>query len=347
MKQNRLLIITIIVTVLYMPVMIFVFVHSAVYAGNMRLDDLSYSDGSDAVNMTLDVESDIRVVDGIEEGTVISLGIPLDYETETDKIGIYEDKAESLIVIKIPTEDKSFYYRNELTGSQKGIDSVVFDYSDNTAEFRVTTDGYYIPILHLIPNELYLELNTPKELYGHVYLIDAAHGGEDTGNSAYGVNEKDVTLGIAKAVSDVAAATGVGGIYLTRSTDEAVSEADRLKLIELLNPDIYVTIHTDSDGETRVTNGIRGVTNDQAELNDVRGLIAVLAQETGQQDLGVTLQDNMEGGDGQELPLREVEIYTGYVTNKAEAMKMSEETYALTVAKVIYAWLMQEDNSGQ
>ncbi len=341
MRRNRLLLITVIAFVIYMPVMIFLFVFNTIYAGNWNLEDVAEDIGSDAVNMTLNVESNIQVVDGLEEGIVVSLGIPLDYETDTDKIEIIEDKAASLITIKIPTEDKSFYYRNELTGSQKGIDSVIFDYSEKNAEFSVKTDGYYIPIVHMIPRQLCLELNTPKELYGHVYVIDASHGGEDIGNSAYGVNEKDVTLNIAGEVSDIAESLGTGGVYLTRSSDEAVSDVDRAKLIELLRPDIYVTLHIDADRNTRVTNGVRGVTNDQSGINDLRALVAVIARETGQKDIGVTVEKAKQEDEKSHSP-READIYLGYVTNKAEAMKMNEDTYAQTVAKVIYSWLMQE-----
>ena len=339
MRKYGLLIFAIITTAICMPVMLYLYAGNSVYAGNMRLEDAPSVDDSDAVNMTLDAEGDIQVVEGMAGGVVASLGIPLDDDTKKDKISVYEDKAASLIRIMIPTPDKSFYYRNQLTGSQKGIASLSFDHTGRVAEFNITTDGYCIPTVHMMQKELYLELNTPKELYGHVFVIDAAHGGEDIGNSAYGASEKEITLKIAGAVSDMAASSGIGGIYLTRSTDEAVSGEDRAKLTELLKPDVYVTLHVDADGDTRVTNGIRAVTNDSGKVNDVRGLVAVLAKETGQQDLGVTVEE----GDAQAAQVREVDIYTGYITNKAEALKMSEESYAGTVAKVILAWLMQED----
>ena len=342
MKKNRLLIITVAATVIFMPVMLFLFAENSTYAGNMKLEDKLTHEASDAVNMTLDAGSDIQVVQGKGAKSGLSLGIPLEHGTETDRIEIEEDKAASLITIRVPTEDKSYYYRNELTGSQKGIDSIAFDYADNAAEFIITTDRYYVPTLYMTPEELYLELNTPKELYGHVYLVDAAHGGEDTGNSAYGINEKDITLSVAKAVSDIAATTGTGGIYLTRRTDEAVSEEDRKKMIELLKPDIYITLNAEADGNTRTTNGIRGETNEPEKENGIRGLIAVLASETDQKDMGVIVK---ETDDPQNEPyVCEVDIYTGYVTNKTEAMKMADETYARTAAKVIYAWLMQEEN---
>ncbi|MBO4337582.1 MAG: hypothetical protein J5842_05885, partial [Lachnospiraceae bacterium] len=57
----------------------------------------------------------------------------------------------------------------------------------------------------------------------------------------------------------------------------------------------------------------------------------------------VSVKTEDEEGEARDQNLREVDIYTGYITNKAEAMKMSEESYARTVAKVIFAWLLQED----
>lgn len=342
LKKSLLLKITVVATIICMPVLLFLFAKNPAFAGNMILEDVSKKDTSDAVNMTLDSEGDIQVVRGIAEGTVVSLGIPLDYDTETDTISVYEDKASSLIRIRIPTTDKSFYYRNQLTGTQKGISSLVYDYKNKAAEFNITTDGYYISTVHITPGDLYLELSTPKELYGHVFVIDAARGGEDPGNSAYGVCEKDVTLKIAKAISDIAASKGEGGFYLTRSTDEAISDEDREKLIELLKPDVYLTLHVDADGETRVTNGVRGETNELGKGRNVKGLISVIAAENGQQDLGAAVIDDNPGADDQTKAVRRVDIYTGYVTNKAEALKMADDSYAETIAKVIYAWLMQE-----
>ncbi len=343
MKKYGLLITSLITTIVCMPVMVYLFLGNSVYAGDMKLDDGAPEYGSDVVNMTLEGESEIQVVEGLSPATPVSLGIPLDSEVKTDRISVFEDKAESLIRIRIPTRDKEFYYKNQLTGSQKGIDSLSFEHVDRAAEFDIHTEGYYIATVHMTPKVLYLELNTPNELYGHVYVIDASHGGEDRGNSAYGIVEKDLTLDIAKEISDMAASAGVGGVYLTRSTDEAISDEDREKLIGLLKPDVYLTLHVDADSSTRVTNGVRGVTNEEQGQINARGLISVLASETGQQDLGVTVEKAEPVEDRDQVKVNEIDIYTGYVTNKADALKMSEETYPATVAKVIFAWLMQEE----
>ncbi|MBO4337071.1 MAG: hypothetical protein J5842_03265, partial [Lachnospiraceae bacterium] len=96
---------------------------------------------------------------------------------------------------------------------------------------------------------------------------------------------------------------------------------------------------------TRVTNGVRGESNAAGKEINARGLIAVIAEETGQQDLGVTIADDKSAPDASDRDVRKVDVYTGYVTNKAEALKMAEDSYAGTVAKVIYAWLMQEESN--
>ncbi|MBR1524355.1 MAG: N-acetylmuramoyl-L-alanine amidase [Lachnospiraceae bacterium] len=341
MKKHGLLILTIITTLVCMPVMLFLFSQNEVFAGNMLLEDAMSDEDSEAIKMSLDSESNIQVVEGMEDGVEASLGIPLEYDTEIDRINVYEDKSASHIKITIPTEEKNFYYRNELTGSQKGIAELSYDYVDaeGNAEFDIITDGFYISTVHLTQNEIYLELNTPKELYGHVYVIDASHGGEDTGDSAYGIEEKNVTLGIAQEIDTLAKADEAGGFYFTRYQDEDVSAESRAKLISLLRPDYSISIHTNADGDTRVTNGICAIVNNPDDLNEVTRLISVIATETGQKDLGVTSQPSED-----DPVSHRIYIYTGYVTNKAEALQMGSDEYISKVGGVIYAWLLHEDN---
>ena len=342
MKENRLLIITVIAAVVFMPAMLFVFSRNQALAGNMVLEDaVMIPDDTDAVDTTLNVESNIKVVEGVSPDVDVSIGIPLNYDVETDNITVHEDKAGSLIRIAIPSDDKDFYYRNQLTGSQKGIASMTYGYADGIADFDIKTDGYYIPTVHLTPKELSLELTRPEELYGQVFLIDASHGGEDTGNCAYGVMEKDVNLRIAKAIAARAEASDEGGFYLTRGSDEKIAEEDRQKLTELLNPEIYIALHVNADKDTRVTNGISAVVGNPDDEKKVGKLISVIAEETGQKDLGVKTDPAVTYG-GEHCVI----IYTGYVTNKAEALMIQDPEYASKIGGIIYAWLMHEEKEG-
>lgn len=342
MKRYGLLIATITAFMVCMPVMLFFFSGNDVFAGNMKLEDVYAVDGNDAVKMTLDAESNASVVEGITPDVEVSLGIPLEPGTEIDKINVYEDKASSIINISIPTEDRNFYYKKELTGSQKGIASLVYDYTDVHADFDITTAGYYISTVHLTQEELYLELTSPKELYGHVFVIDASHGGDDAGDSAYGVEEKEVALNIAAAVADNAAKNNTGGFYFTRNDDTTVSEEDRERLISLLSPDHYISLHVNADGNTRITNGISAVINDPDDRAGAERLIMAIASRTGQTYLGVKTDKNLD-----QKTRHSIYIYTGYITNKAEALKIGNPQYAAEVGDIIYSWLMDLEAAGK
>ncbi|MAX70959.1 MAG: N-acetylmuramoyl-L-alanine amidase [Flavobacteriaceae bacterium] len=79
-----------------------------------------------------------------------------------------------------------------------------------------------------------------------VIVIDSGHGGNDTG--AIGVNdiqEKDVTLGIAKEILwlNKTLLNDRFDVYLTRYNDTLISLSDRSRLAKSLNADVYVSLH--------------------------------------------------------------------------------------------------------
>lgn len=85
-------------------------------------------------------------------------------------------------------------------------------------------------------------------VYGQkkVIVIDAGHGGKDTG--AIGVNgilEKGVVLDIAKEILRLNKTifNDELDIYLTRYTDTLISLKDRSRLAKSLNADLFVSLH--------------------------------------------------------------------------------------------------------
>lgn len=61
-------------------------------------------------------------------------------------------------------------------------------------------------------------------------VIDAGHGGSDPGASGNGIIEKDLTLDISRQIYNRLNNAGVP-VYLTRSTDETLSPAERTNRI--------------------------------------------------------------------------------------------------------------------
>ena len=75
-------------------------------------------------------------------------------------------------------------------------------------------------------------------------VIDPAHGGSDSGvNLTRSVNEKEVTLEIAKMIKQNLDRTENIRVKLTRSTDTDISIRDRKKMVDKSETDLFVSIH--------------------------------------------------------------------------------------------------------
>ena len=83
-----------------------------------------------------------------------------------------------------------------------------------------------------------------------VIVIDAGHGGKDSGAKTEFVNEKDYTLPIAKKIQSLAKDSEVK-IVLTRSDDAFVSLQDRVKTINQVNADQVISLHINKSNNSK------------------------------------------------------------------------------------------------
>jgi N-acetylmuramoyl-L-alanine amidase len=79
-------------------------------------------------------------------------------------------------------------------------------------------------------------------------VIDAGHGGHDPGaiSPDTGLQEKDVTLKIAKAIRDQLVKSGRVRVALTRSDDRYLVLRERFQIARRLDADLFISIHCDS-----------------------------------------------------------------------------------------------------
>ncbi len=95
----------------------------------------------------------------------------------------------------------------------------------------------------------------PQDPSRPLVVIDAGHGGRDPGASGIGVKEKDVVLGLAKALRDELLRQGGIRVALTREDDRLLVLAERPEIARRLGADLFLSIHADSAGETSSVNG--------------------------------------------------------------------------------------------
>lgn len=79
-------------------------------------------------------------------------------------------------------------------------------------------------------------------------VIDAGHGGHDPGSlSPDGkIREKNIALGIARAIRDELAASGRVRVALTRNDDRFLVLGERREIARRLKADLFISVHADS-----------------------------------------------------------------------------------------------------
>lgn len=202
------------------------------------------------------------------------------------------------------------------------------------------------------PETLPVQTQPRQEL--PVVVIDAGHGGEDSGAVANGVLEKDINLDIALRLRDMLRVCGFE-VVMTRDTDVSIYDSssagirskkqsdlkNRAAIINKSGNQILVSIHQNKFEQEKYSGAqVFYSTNDpgseklaEAIRQSVRGLL----QPDNQREL-------KPAGDGIYL-LREAEIPAvivecGFLSNREEAGKLSREDYRRQMAFAICCGVM-------
>ena len=108
-------------------------------------------------------------------------------------------------------------------------------------------------------SKVYADVND-FSLLGKVIYLDAGHGGVDAGAEAKNIKEKDINLVLVKKLDKSLISKGAT-VYLTRNGDYDLSKsnsnrkrsdlANRAKMINESDADIYISIHLNSTTDSR------------------------------------------------------------------------------------------------
>lgn len=178
-------------------------------------------------------------------------------------------------------------------------------------------------------------------------MIDPGHGGIDSGASANGGVEKEITLKIALKLEKLIATHG-GTVLLTRNSDmdyytrgKGGKRSDLLKRVDLINKsgaNIFISIHCNAIREPDLF-GAQVFYNNK--LPDNKQLAEIMQQalkkfppgnkRQAKQDLNILVLNA--------TTVPGVLVETGYITNPKEALQLQDECYqeqlAVQIAKAI------------
>lgn len=105
---------------------------------------------------------------------------------------------------------------------------------------------------------LFCNPTVSQEHKQQIVVLDPGHGGVDSGAIGInGIKEKDIVLEVAKEAIRLNKELfgNTLDIYLTRYKDTLISLRDRTKLVKVLQPDIFISIHC-NQAERKAAQGI-------------------------------------------------------------------------------------------
>jgi N-acetylmuramoyl-L-alanine amidase len=91
-------------------------------------------------------------------------------------------------------------------------------------------------------------------LAGKTVVVDAGHGGHDSGTRSAGISEKNLTLAMAKKTSALLAAEGAT-VIMTRKTDVFIDLYERPNMGNRNGADFFVSIHINSNSRDNTASG--------------------------------------------------------------------------------------------
>ena len=288
-----------------------------------------------------------EIVEAEEEAEVVKSGffrIPLPEGTEESSVKVTEDLFNKKILIEISGVDDAFFKNNAFSGDISGIADVKYGYYGGVSTVELDTETVSVYESEFTENSFYLRVSDIHDVYEKVIAIDAGHCGDDTGSVVYGVEEKNITSGVAGLLKDKLSSENYY-VILTASAEENRSEEERAEIVNLCKADLLITLHTGADPDTRVTNGVEaGCSNGLRDL--CKHVTRRISKACSEKDLGI--KDIRYPGVTKYTRVPFILLKLGYITNRKEAENMNSPDYreraAEAIKEAVTEWFDAEKN---
>ena len=193
--------------------------------------------------------------------------------------------------------------------------------------------AHSLMIKYLADNEL--EMVSLDYLQGTKVIIDAGHGGIDSGATYYGLKEKDLTLEISLLLGKILTENGVEVIY-TRESDvdyytrgKGGKRNDLLRRVDMINnsgANAFVSIHCNADKATRWS-GAQVFYSDKLMENKILAhtMQELLRKYPPNNKRAEKLDNSILILKSSNIP--GVLLETGYLSNRKESELLSDKNY--------------------
>jgi N-acetylmuramoyl-L-alanine amidase len=167
-----------------------------------------------------------------------------------------------------------------------------------------------------------------------IVVIDAGHGGKDSGNSI----EKDIVLDISNVLASLA--DEKVKIIQTRSHDEFLTLRERTDFINTTEPDLFLSLHCNAS-QNKLVNGVEAYYDSESTHNKITLTYAEILVEhqldhfsnRGVKTAKLFLLNNTK------VPGISLEL--GFLTNENDRKVLTDKEQQVKIAKAIYEGLLE------
>jgi N-acetylmuramoyl-L-alanine amidase len=132
---------------------------------------------------------------------------------------------------------------------------------------------FALPPTEGVPGHRYvIDLVAARKSPVRTIVIDAGHGGHDTGALGLTHREKDLTLAAALALAAELRAAGVYRVVLTRRDDTFIALSQRLVIAQAARPDLFLSMHADASPNAGVCGASAYTLSDSGTARAARGV---------------------------------------------------------------------------
>lgn len=222
--------------------------------------------------------------------------------------------------------------------------SYTYNPSDFTyqANINLQMKKLYVPKLMVGATYCYIVLQAPKEVYDKIVVIDAGHGGTDTGTYSRDLSciEPTYTLAITKELKKLLDKSSIKAYY-TRLADTDVSKKARVRLANQLDADFLISIHCNgAQGIDLTANGMEALyTTDKDVLSiSSRSLasacLAEMIDSTGRKDRGIIYRSDLYLLNHSKVPATILEV--GFMSNTQDMKYLNKKRNLGQIAAGIF-----------
>lgn len=310
--------------------------------GKMEQEDVLYTNSLGSREDIMKQIGDRYIKIAKHQGDLLPVSLKDLYQTSQIKLTIYHLQNESISVndiYKVKEGKKLAQGDSSLIKLRENTSITFYEDSGNnySAEILLPMDDIYGYRIYEDEQFIYIDCCEPKEVYDYILVVDAGHGGKDTGTPPLSGTweEKDYNLDFVKKIEENWDMENCK-LYLTRWKDEQVSLNSRVDFANKVKADWFVSIHcngTDEYAGTGLealykTNGYKKQSQEMAKT-----CMKELEKVTGFANRGLLDGQNIYIVREAKMPMVLLEM--GFLSDKDNLSYMKKETNRDKMAKAV------------